>query len=557
MDDLLVFGYSCKLFKNDDKALELDQGKNLCPWMGDENLLIDRFDCRGYLQDIKPYEVSKSLNQIVTKAEEQIESQCDAERFADLNEDPHEEEIEKLRHALLAEGAYSQLPYNYDGNDQDQPSEISPPSAEVEEAFIAPPGLEIPSSMKTPVGMKEHGLIEKTASFIAQNGLQMEIVIKAKQAQNSNFTFLTYGSELNPYYKHLLGAIKAGTYSPSVRPKEEDNSSDSENSDSDDGGYLHPSLMAKKTVQHPAVAVSGKSSTENNAYSQLIQSLKEKIPQEIETNSAKPLLLGGQSEAEVLTSCDSNKQKKWPLLPQPSPEIQQIIDKLASYVSKNGNEFEMSIKKRNDERFDFLSPGHMFHSHYIKKKLFYLDQRREEAASLLQKQNETAESKKVLFSFSVKDKKSVDTKGNGSKSLRPSDGKEMKDNTELADRLANAAKEGLSRDHKKLQEERKRRAALFLSLITAKQESKEESSASGDTFYGPALPVITVPENFAKREKESQAPPAEEREKRKLVKPIVPFIRPDYRPGSKRSRSRSPEARSSSSKHNSKHRYRK
>lgn len=40
--DLLVFGYACKVFRDDAKAREIDQGKHLIPWMGDNNLKIDR-----------------------------------------------------------------------------------------------------------------------------------------------------------------------------------------------------------------------------------------------------------------------------------------------------------------------------------------------------------------------------------------------------------------------------------------------------------------------------------------------------------------------------------
>uniref|UniRef100_W8B603 Protein suppressor of white apricot n=1 Tax=Ceratitis capitata TaxID=7213 RepID=W8B603_CERCA len=40
--DLLVFGYACKLFRDDDKARDIDQGKHMIPWMGDTTLKIDR-----------------------------------------------------------------------------------------------------------------------------------------------------------------------------------------------------------------------------------------------------------------------------------------------------------------------------------------------------------------------------------------------------------------------------------------------------------------------------------------------------------------------------------
>lgn len=42
IDDLLIFGYACKIFRDDEKARYIDQGKHLIPWMGDNSLKIDR-----------------------------------------------------------------------------------------------------------------------------------------------------------------------------------------------------------------------------------------------------------------------------------------------------------------------------------------------------------------------------------------------------------------------------------------------------------------------------------------------------------------------------------
>lgn len=40
----------------------------------------------------------------------------------------------------------------------------------------------------------------------------MEILIKAKQANNPLFDFLNQNGRLNPFYKHTLQAIKDGNY---------------------------------------------------------------------------------------------------------------------------------------------------------------------------------------------------------------------------------------------------------------------------------------------------------------------------------------------------------
>ena len=44
------------------------------------------------------------------------------------------------------------------------------------------------------------------------------------------------------------------------------------------------------------------------------------------------------------------------------------MDKLATYVAKNGPDFESVIKAKNDPRFDFLNPWNTHHSYYNLKK---------------------------------------------------------------------------------------------------------------------------------------------------------------------------------------------
>lgn len=42
-EELLVFGYSCKLYRDDVRAILEDSGQLLIPWMGDNSLMVDRF----------------------------------------------------------------------------------------------------------------------------------------------------------------------------------------------------------------------------------------------------------------------------------------------------------------------------------------------------------------------------------------------------------------------------------------------------------------------------------------------------------------------------------
>uniref|UniRef100_A0AAV2J1Z2 SURP motif domain-containing protein n=1 Tax=Knipowitschia caucasica TaxID=637954 RepID=A0AAV2J1Z2_KNICA len=263
--DLLVFGYACKLFRDDERALYHDQGKHLIPWMGDKSIMIDRYDGRGHLHDLSEYD-SGSWNTSYQLSEEEarIEALCDEERYlalhADLLEEEarQEEEYKRLSEALADEGTYNSVGFKYSADyyDPSQPTEEEDANRAAEEAeaeegeepFVAPPGLDIPPDVELPATVKTHAIIERTANFVCQQGAQFEIVLKAKQANNSQFDFLRFDHYLNPYYKHILRAMKEGRYNlPSAKQSDQPEDSNSEDSDDDgDGSYLHPSLFAPK-----------------------------------------------------------------------------------------------------------------------------------------------------------------------------------------------------------------------------------------------------------------------------------------------------------------------
>ena len=49
----------------------------------------------------------------------------------------------------------------------------------------------------------------------------MEIILKTKQAGNSQFNFLQFDDKLNPYYKHMVQMIKSGKYKPKAEEEKE------------------------------------------------------------------------------------------------------------------------------------------------------------------------------------------------------------------------------------------------------------------------------------------------------------------------------------------------
>jgi len=57
---------------------------------------------------------------------------------------------------------------------------------------------------------------------------------------------------------------------------------------------------------------------------------------------------------------------KAPTIIYPPPEVRNIVDKTASFVARNGIEFEQRIKQNeiNNPKFNFLNPGDPYHAYY-------------------------------------------------------------------------------------------------------------------------------------------------------------------------------------------------
>lgn len=124
--------------------------------------------------------------------------------------------------------------------------------------YVPPPALDVPPGVVVPPTLKLAKIIEKTALFISTQGTQMEIIVKAKQANNPMFEFLHFDCVLHPFYQHVLTSIRNGTYvvpseeelenEKSVGNKSEQSSCQNVASDSEGDNYLHPSLQPKSEV---------------------------------------------------------------------------------------------------------------------------------------------------------------------------------------------------------------------------------------------------------------------------------------------------------------------
>ncbi|KAG5451995.1 Splicing factor, suppressor of white-apricot [Clonorchis sinensis] len=315
--ELIVSGLGCPLFDDPEKAVEVNEGHSLVPWCGQRSLLIDRYDCRAYLQDLTEYDRVISLNQEDYLSEEEvaIEKMCEFERYLELQVDVDDmttqAEEQRKRELEASRCKYGAVDFSYDeSNDGCKEPEVengatgADTASHVDEMandpYICPPELKHLTDVHFPDTDKQAQIIERTAVFVSRQGSQMEIVLKAKQTSNPLFGFLNYDHILNPFYKEMVKLIRQGRYVPKLRPS------------------------------------------------------KPETLEQVEPNK-KSLLRFYFSRLCSVTM---------------TPGERGIIDKMAEYVARNGIEFEELVtrQKGGDARFAFLRPNHPHHSYYLTRR---------------------------------------------------------------------------------------------------------------------------------------------------------------------------------------------
>ncbi|CAH2229484.1 jg20858 [Pararge aegeria aegeria] len=450
-EELFVFGYTCKLFRDDVKALQVDQGKHLIPWMGDETLKIDRYDARGALHDLSALEAPPGgfdWRVELTRTEQDVELLCDEERYRALHTDEDEEEMYKEEELKRLHAAgYGQVGFNYDA-----PAEAKPEvPVEIEEPFEPSEALKdlLPTITIFPDTQKQNAIIEKTSNFIAHQGTQMEILIKAKQRDNTQFQFLNKDSPLHGYYTALTALVKAGKW-PEKKIEVVEDKPQEMNED-----YLHPSLAATIIESAPSIPSIHYKPSADCDYTLLISKMRgeatldevytpelapgevappgtEPLPPRVNTEitrapvmynkndqamppvpphqpyatfnqqymaqppmppntqpslpvnnisqiETKPMATkstglslmknyntDSDSEDSDFDDSSSSDSKHKPIIIIPPDDVKTVIDKMAAYVARNGDEFEDIVRSKNDPRFTFLEPINKYHNFYKK-----------------------------------------------------------------------------------------------------------------------------------------------------------------------------------------------
>lgn len=409
---------------------------------------------------------------------------------------------------------FNQISFNYDEIGPKEPATTVAPEPDDNDITPFTPSvrLDLPVDMEIPATLKLNQIIEKTAKFISSQGPQMEILLKTKQASNAQFNFLNHDGQFNSYYKHIVVMMKAGTYpwEDTAADKSEENSQDSEDVkvNGDSNPVPSTSIIIPKMIFKPSA---------DCAYTQLISKITKAPISEIERKQENQEHSNGNSGVAVdivikssglkglvhyssdSESEEENEEVKVILYSGliPPSELQIVIDKTAIYVAKNGTDFEETLRKKQDTRFQFLDHINEFHQYYVFKVKENGGTPNPVPGKLKPKEEEAPKAPPAPVCFSIKSKEeksplkptilqassddeakvpsvpepprmtSVEEELEMQVDAMNAEREEKIAKEKLSDKLLNAARErlGMLPKEKMLQIERKKKALMFINQI--------------------------------------------------------------------------------------------
>ena len=311
------------------------------------------------------YESKPGASDEFGELEKHEEELCEEERWRSLHSDDVEEKI-KEEEELKRLSNSAQFQFNYEDSTESSGTTFGPENTtnpediDDDEPYHATDDLCLPSDIATPPTEKLFNVIEKTALLISKQGPQMEILLKAKQAGNPVFDFLSLEHPLHKFYKHLLMMVKTKQY----KKKEAPPPAVSLVPQYSDMAHMTPDL-APKIISIPYKR------SEDCSYSQLITKLQKFAP-----NPAPPpppavtLKPPSPVQASAPPPPPSAELPPGPIV-IPPPDLQTIVDKMASYVARNGRSFEEVVRTKDEERFSFLCNEDKHHNYYLHKLAIY------------------------------------------------------------------------------------------------------------------------------------------------------------------------------------------
>ncbi|CAI9088367.1 OLC1v1022675C1 [Oldenlandia corymbosa var. corymbosa] len=391
--DLEVVGRHALLFDDDPMAAFVNSGDALVDW---NSLQIDRYDVRHLLSGPLPPRRRRNPQSASNTADSSLSAELDHERYLDLpspSDEPEVEEAEKPDDAT-----YHAVGFSY-GNTDELPDQNNAKGG-LEGPSFRPP-FNVPESLvhSLPPTEKVHEIIARTATFVSKHGGQSEIILRVKQGDNPTFGFLMPNHNLHAYYRFLVEH-------PEVLQSESDAKSQSVDANANQAavgaegalsllGSVYGSGEDDDSVMEDAQEFGNVPSGKMNADSSAVSHVAEKAdfssnaaskdevvskhplhskdkPSTVKKNPSISMPKVGRTNSLNTENVSGSRSSSSvnlgkALILEPPPDLKILVEKIVDFITKNGKQFEASLREQDSKqgRFPFLVPSNQYHPYYL------------------------------------------------------------------------------------------------------------------------------------------------------------------------------------------------